>query len=354
MKESSMSGISGATRPARLLVPAVLAAAALLVTACSSGEKSPSDYSEGPLSKYTNALWDDEEYTQEKFDKQNVKEQELIASCMAKEGFEYIPDTNNGGVVFSTDDESDGPQWGTEEFAKQYGYGIIDWPGMNAQESSAEEEWVDPNADYVNSLSESEQEAYYEALSGPSPTEEEMLAMEDENYEYEYNWETSGCYGYAQHETQQDSDPYTAASEDPQFADLFKAMEEMWGNLYDEQNPNEDLAKLDRNWADCMAEAGVSEFTSPNTAQQMLFDEFNELSIISDEGEYQEPSKEEKKQFQEREIEVALADTKCKKKLKYEDEQMKIIFAEEQKFVDEHKAELEAMVAQYGIKSKKD
>ena len=39
---------------------------------------------------------------------------------------------------------------------------------------TAEEEQVDPNADYVASLSESEQMAFYEALHGPMPDEDEM------------------------------------------------------------------------------------------------------------------------------------------------------------------------------------
>ncbi|MHA3722796.1 hypothetical protein ACXR2T_02855 [Leucobacter sp. HY1910] len=349
-----MPKISRVTRPVRLILPAALAAAALMLTACSGADSNKTEPGQGPLSKYTNALWDGEEITQEQLDKQNIEEQDLIAACMAKEGFEYTPDTNNGGTVYSPDEEPEGPEWGTEEFAKQYGYGIIDSPWMGSEETMSEEEWVDPNADYVNSLSESEQTAYYEALSGPSPTEEEMAAMEDEDYQYEYNWETSGCYGAAQHELQQDTDPYQAASEDPQFADMFKAMEEMWNTLYDEQNPNEDIAKLNRTWADCMAEAGQNEFTSPNAAQQTLYDELNAMSMIGDDGEYKEPSKEENKKFQEREIEVALADTKCKKKSNYDDAQMKIMFDAEQKFVDEHTATLEAMVAQYGVKSKKD
>ncbi|WP_017793492.1 hypothetical protein [Leucobacter salsicius] len=342
-------------RTARLVLPAVLAAGALLLTACSGGDAGDKEPAQGPLTKYMNALFEGEEYTQETFDKQQLEVEELVAACMTKEGFEYIPNPSNGGMVMASEGESEGPEWGTEEFAKQYGYGIIDWPGSEDVEAQPDEdEYVDLNADYVNSLSESESAAYYEALHGPQPTEEEMLAQqEDENYEY--NWEEAGCYGAANNKVQQESNSYQAASEDPQFADLFTAMNEVFSVVYDEENPHEDVAKLNRDWADCVAEAGLSEFTSPNQAQQALFDEYNELqSAGGDNEEYVEPSKADKKKFQEREVEVAVADLACKKKLSYDDKLEKLQFELEQKFVDEHKAELDAMIAQYGTAAKKD
>lgn len=351
-----MSRHGRAHRSARLLLPAALAATALLLTACSGGSGS-GDSKEpelGPLSKYTEALFDGEEYTQEKFDKQQLEVEELVAACMTKEGFEYTPNPANGGMAMATEGEADGPEWGSEEFAKQYGYGIIDWPGREAMEAQTDdEEYVDLNADYVMSLSESEQNAYYEALHGPQPTEEEMLEME-ENESYEYNWETAGCYGAAQHEVQEDFSGYQAASEDPQYADLFTAMNEVWNVIYDEENPHEDVSKLNREWSDCMAEANLSEFSTPNAATQILYDEYEALQNPGGNDEYVEPSKADQKKFQEREIEVAVADAACKKKLSYDDQVTKLQFDIEQKFVDEHKAELDAMIAQYGKNAKKD
>lgn len=351
-----MSRHGRATRSARLLLPAALAATALLLTACSGGDNGGSKEPEmGPLSKYTEALFDGEQYTQEMFDKQQLETEELVAACMTKEGFEYTPNPANGGMAMATEGESDGPEWGSEEFAKQYGYGIIDWPGREEMEAQTDdEEYVDVNADYVNSLSESELDAYNEALHGPQPTEEEMLAME-EGDSYEYNWETAGCYGAANHEIQEKSNGYQAASEDPQYADLFTAMNEVWNVLYDQENLHEDVVKLNREWADCMAEAGYSEFSTPDAAMQSLYDEHNALQMPGGEdSEYAELSKADQKKFQEREIEVAVADSSCKKKLSFNDKLTELQFALEQTFVDEHKAELDAMIAQYGKNTKKD
>ncbi|MFT4232230.1 MAG: hypothetical protein QM606_05570 [Leucobacter sp.] len=333
---------------------ALLAAVALTLTGCSGdGSKSgdgKTSVEEGPLTKYLSALWDGEEYTQEQLDADTKKTEDLVAECMSKEGFEYTPNLQNGGTVYSSEDDS--IDWGSKEFAEQYGYGIVSWPGMEDQESAGEE-YVDPNQDYIDSLSESEQQAYYEALYGPGPTEEEMAAMEEGGGE-EYDWTTAGCQGAAQHEVQSESNNGMAAYEDPEFADLFAATNEVWNTLYDDENPPDGVVKLNGKWSDCMADAGYPDLTSPNTVSNDLSEEYSQLQMPDGEnGEYEEPTDADKKEFQKREIEIATADFECRKKIGYEDEMMKLQNELEQQFVDEHKAELEALVAKYGTEKKK-
>lgn len=335
-------------------VLALLAAATLTLTACSGGAKQGgnAEIDEGPLSKYLSALWDGEEWTQEKSDELQKKTEELVAECMSEEGFEYTPNVQNGGVVYSSDEEID---WGSDDFVKQYGYGIVNWPGMEEMQGQGEE-YVDPNQEYIESLSESEQQAYYEALSGPAPTEEEMAAMEDGSLEYD--WTMAGCYGSAQQETQEEMNGVQAAYEDPEFKELFEATDAMWSGLYDEQNLNDDVAKLNREWADCMAESGFGDYPSPNSVQMALSDEYNELqnaqnANLGENDEWQDLNEADKKKFQEREIEVAVADHACRDKSSYDDKLMEIQFDLEQKFVDEHKAELDALVAKHGVEKKK-
>lgn len=341
--------------PKRVSAPALalLAAATLVLTGCSDGGKSDGGATteDGPLSKYLSTLWDGEEYTQEKLDAETKQTEELVAACMQKEGFEYIPNLQSGGTIYSSEDEE--VEWGSKEFAEQYGYGIVEWPGMNDTPEDDSEEYVDPNQDYVEALSESEQTAYYEALHGPGPTDEEMAAMEDGDGGYEYDWTKSGCYGAAQHEVQSESSGGMAAYEDPEFTDLFDAMNEVWGAAYDEENPSDEVVEINREWADCMADAGHGDFTSPDSVQTVLYEEYDRLQMPDGEdGEWQELSETEKQKFQEREIDLALADRSCKQKIDYDDKSMKIQFALEQKFVDEHKTELDALVAQYGVEKK--
>ncbi|WP_449282321.1 hypothetical protein [Leucobacter sp.] len=332
---------------------ALLATATLALTGCSGDGKTGAEATaeDGPLGKYLSALWDGEEYTQEKLDAETKQTEELVAECMSEEGFEYVPDVQNGGTVYSS--ESDEIDWNSEEFVEQYGYGIVNWPGMDDMPEDTGEEYVDPNQDYVESLSESEQQAYYEALNGPGPTDEEIAAMEDEDGGYEWDWTTSGCYGSAQHQVQTESNGGMAAYEDPEFAELFEATNELYEATWSDESQNDDVIALNREWAECMADAGYDGFSSPMLAQQTLSDEYYELQMPDgEEGEWQEPSAADKKKFQEREIEVALTDRDCKKKLAYEDELLEIQFDLEQKFVDEHRAELDALVAKHGVEKK--
>lgn len=337
----------------RISLPAMLVVAALALTGCSSGEGKKQAEEEGPLQRYMSALWGGEEQNQEFYDKQQTETEELVAKCMSKEGFEYKPNTQNGMTVMTTDEEEDGPEWGSAKFAETYGYGIIDWPGMEETQSLGEDMPVDPNQKYVESLSQSEQQAYQETLYGPQPSEEEMAEMSGEDMAMEYDWKTAGCYGAAQHEAQGESQK---AFEDPEFKDLLEEMNEMSSEMYGggEGGPsNEDMLKLDRKWSECMTEAGY-DFPNPMEASNALNNDWSEAQNAggSDSGEYKEPSKEVKKKFQAKEIKTAVADTKCQEKLNYRDEQLKISNKLEQKFLDEHKTELDAMLAKYGSKKK--
>lgn len=347
--------MSSRTTSARYWIPAALAVAALALTGC-SGDKGGSDKKgpeEGPLGTYMSALWDGEEMSQEKLDKENLKVEELVAECMTKEGFEYAPNASSGGVVMSTgeDEGDDAPDYGSEEFAKEYGFGIVDFPGMSEMVGPDEQE-ADPNQKYIESLSESEQEAFYNTLYGPGPTEEEMAAMEA-GEGYTSDWTREGCYGAARHETQQDSGGGMAAYEDPEFTDLFAAMNEVWGVVYADGNEHPDIAKLNRDWSDCMADAGHPDLENPMTAQNELNEEYNTLQTGgSDEPDenFTGPSEKDKQAFKEREIALATADAKCRADLKYDAKQQEVAFAAEQEFVDENKAQLDALLAKHGTK----
>lgn len=343
----------------RFSIPAVLVVAALALTGCSGGGDKKADAQEGPLQKYMSAMWDGEEFTQDDLDKQQVKIEELVAKCMAKEAFEYTPNAQNGGRVFTSSEDDDGPEWGSLKFAETYGYGMVDWPGKEEMENQGNsgEDYVDPNQKYVESLSESEQQAYQEALWGPPQEESEV----NEDGSYEYDWKTAGCQGAAQNEVQPQGQSYY---DDPEFEELNQKMQEVWSEAYgDGENPstNEDIVKLDRKWAECITEAGY-DYTSTVQPQNELREEWNEkqnAGFNEETGEYKEPTKDEQKKLKEdekvfkaKEIKIAVADKKCQEKVNYTEEQFKASSKIEQKFLDENKAELDAMIAKYGTKKK--
>ena len=331
----------------RSTVPlAALAATAmvLVLSGCGGASSDELSYEDSPLNEYLAAAWGSDlspEEQQKKFDEQQVKVEELISECMSEEGFEYVPNTSSGGVM-----TSDGGEWEPDkrEWVEKYGYGYVNSPFAEQQdEGPTDQEYVDPNADYVSSLSESEQTAFYEVLYGPPQEESEM----SEDGSYEYNWETAGCQGWAQHELEGD-DPWQAE----EFADLRANMEELWTTSQDAP----ELADLNAEWASCMADKGEPGFEKQMDAGQSIIDDQNALydaaygdgseQVDLDLPDFVDPSESpEMKELGEREIALALVDLECREKTSFTKKSMEIRFALEEKFIAANKADLDAFKA---------
>ncbi|SDP03912.1 hypothetical protein SAMN05660199_03080 [Klenkia soli] len=319
-----------------------LAATAVVLAGCSSSPDDDTDAAErtSPLSVYLDAVYGgdlSDEELQAQYDDQNARVEEMVASCMQDEGFEYIPNTTNGGVVYSGDENVYEPD--DRDWVSQYGYGAINYPGRDEQSSDPGQEYVDPNADYVASLSESEQQAFNESLYGPQPTEEEQAAMEDGSYEYDPA--NAGCYGAAQQEVYEADD----LSQSEEFAPLFEEI----NSLYEDSQNSPELTALDAEWAACMDAAGHPGFTTQFDAQNSIYDAQNELwnaVPVDDEGmSTGEPDQAAMDALGEEEITLALADLDCREETDYRQRAEDIQFAVEEQFVADHKTELEALRA---------
>lgn len=322
-------------RPSHLRWTSALTLAGLLaLTGCSDDKASGSDGSEpdeGPLSKILNAAWG--EYDEEESNRQQAEVENLVAECMAAEGFEYVPqDFSSMSVSISEEDMED---MNTEEWVAKNGYGMS--MGMETSEEPVDEEteeWVDPNADYLATLSESEATAYYEVLYGVQPemTEEEMET-------YEYTWEDSGCQGSAQHEVFAEQDIYT----DPRFEDLTESINEVYSDS--EKDPR--LVELAAEWADCMADADFTDFATPQDAMTSVSEAQSEVYTFEGEmtEEYAGPSDEAIAKFRELELSTALADFRCKEKVDWDRVSAEVTFEREEAFVKDNKAALDEFVA---------
>jgi hypothetical protein len=343
------------SRPARVLAVAGALAATLALGACSAdgpddegggGSSGAREWKPGPLDEYQArisgySLDDDrsQEELQAESERQNRQVEELVASCMQEEGFDYIPVDNTGS--FSSSDDID-VEWGTREFAEQYGYAISTNPWDTGEEPEGEE-WVDPNADYVSAMSEGEQTAYYEALHGP-----QVDYVEGEE-PVEYDWTTAGCYGAAQHEV------YDGGVEVGEFAGL----EAELNRYYETQLDDPRIVAIEAEWASCMADAGYDGQTAASEVQNALYTEWEAIQGWND-PEYQAqaeswdwdaepdgppaPQVDEAavKEFTEKEIAMAVADFECQEKVDYVKEITRIDHERQQEFVDQHEAELEA------------
>ncbi|WP_217184386.1 hypothetical protein [Streptomyces sp. AC495_CC817] len=322
---------------------AALAATALALSlaGCAGGANGELTYEDSPLGEYLSSAFGGDmspEEQQKQIEEQQRKSEELMAECMAKEGFEYTPNIQNAGSVVSSDDVEWEPE--KKEWVEKYGYGIVNSP-FNQEMGDPGEEYVDPNQEYLDSLSESERNAFYETAYGVPPTEEEM----SEDGSFEYDWENSGCQGWAQHELQGE-DPWQS----DEFAELRDKMSTLWSSTQDAP----EFKALNAEWSSCMSDAGEPGFKTQPEAQQSISDEQNKIyeAVYGDGTEEVDPSttedpskSPEMKALGEKEIALALVDLACREKTSYAQESLKIQFALEEKFIKDNKADLEAFKA---------
>lgn len=230
-----------------------------------NGGESPSEPELGPLDKYFEQMYGD--YDEEQSNADMIRIEELTAECMAELGFQYTPVdySSQGGMVVSS--EADDIPWDTLEFAEQYGYGATTNPWGDEQPLPEEtgEEWVDPNQEYVETMSETEQQAYWEALYGVQNFDET-----DPEAEYEYNWEDAGCQGAASNEVYGDMG---MGGSDDEFTALQEDMNAMWeASMADPR-----IAELNAEWATCMADAGYAGLAEPADAQNLIYEKTNAI-----------------------------------------------------------------------------
>jgi len=301
----------------------------LLLAGCSGDESTSAaaDEPESPLAEYYEKLFP--EQLSEDQDARMRESEAIVAACMQEAGFEYIPRdpaTDGSGVVDMAPDE----EYGTEEYAAAHGYNITTF---DQEAGPVTEEMVDPNEDYVSSMSESEATAYYEALYGAMSSEE----FDPEAEAPAYDWTTSGCTGKAEHEVgggELYSDP------------AFMSFQEDTMALYEKAQKSPETVALNAEWADCMADAGYADYQSPEDAMN----DINERAMALYEGGSEtEPMPDEAAMDELREIELdtAVADYRCQEEIDYADTSQAIMAEFEQEYVDTHRAELDALVAEH-------
>ncbi|QHC58333.1 hypothetical protein [Rathayibacter sp. VKM Ac-2760] len=309
------------------LLSALSLASMLALSACSAPADDAPEKETSPLSAYLDTLYGGDlspEEQKQKDAEQDRAREELIATCMREQGFDYTPSVQSGSFA-EVDEDDYRPD--DREWVVQYGYGIADFPGRDEPVEPGEE-YVDANADYVAGLSESEQAAFSEALNGPAVTE-------DESGSAEYDWTTAGCFGAAQHELEKD-EPARSEEHRP----VLDAIDEFYSRV----QTTPELADLDAAWSSCLADAGHPGFATEYDAQNSINDELTAVYEAAGDTTV-EPTDPKLQAVGEKEIELALADLDCREKTDYKAVHKRIQDALEQQFVDDHRAELDALKA---------
>jgi len=334
----------------RTLVLALLCAFALMASACgasgsdSSAEVSADDESgqasdadspatsseagdgiESPIAELLGIPIGDGDAADEYFDDLGRQAEILVAECMLAQGFQYqvVDHSQFDSLDVNIDFES-------REFAEEYGFGIASNPFGDSFE--ALENFVDPNQEYTEALTEGEREAYELALNGEFPESPEDFD----------NFEPGGCQNEAFEEV------FTFGEVFEQFGDAFDEIEQAY-----EADPR--IVGAATGWSGCMSEAGHS-YSDQDGATSDIRRRFNSILSGSDAfaapapslGEDGEPeivfgpqslNSEAQAQVDELAVQeraIAVASWECNQPLREIEDEVRLEY--EQRFVDENGA----------------
>lgn len=266
--------------------------------------------------------------------------EELIAECMAEQGFEYVPRTAAGPMPqAATAVEDDGLD--PIEYAQQWGYAITTGPPDEGPGPSPSPEVVDPNEELRAGMTETERTAYDTALWGvpldPADGEEYVEPTGDQR----------GCHTVAN-----DAVYGSGVEEDDPFADLMDEMSRMWESV----GTDDRVLAAQAEWAACMTDAGHPGLASVGDGEKVVLDLvqpiLDEVWATVPEDAAEEERRAAQALIDERtaaitpqEIEIAVADMTCREQVRYEDVYAEVDRDLQQQFYDAHRAELEQWVA---------
>ena len=240
----------------------------------------------------------------------HIAQQNLIAACMAEQGFTYLPLE----ILMPPDPAAQSTvPLDTRAYAERYGFGIAAGHGHISEESRP----LDPNDELLAEMSAAGRAAWRIALEGDPQSAEEWA-----------NWEMRGCWGKAMLATG------SVMQANDEWASFRTELERFMMSIYDDPQ----VLALDAEWASCMIDAGQPGLNRPGFfgVNLTLRDEWFNNGLMN-----AEPSDPRVLAFADREIAAAVADWDCREALNYEVEFRAIQVALHAQFVETHRAELE-------------
>jgi hypothetical protein len=242
---------------------AVVSAAAILVTGCSGGET-------GAGTKRVtlgSALGIDEAPDLTAIQRQS---QELVAQCMTDAGWEYLPVQYPDQTVINNPSEDD-------ELARikleglGVAYSLLNDPATSSIYDGLSTDFVNPNDDYVATLSEDEKAAYEDSLFG--------TAEEQAQSSVTYSWfdpETGNGSGYtaSQSGCQGEADAAVMRDVRTQTPEDTMAMMRYFTDLQTRFEADPRTMKLGVRWVSCIKESGY-DYASPDTFQTVAHADFS-------------------------------------------------------------------------------
>jgi hypothetical protein len=213
----------------------------------------------------------DDPAAQARYNEQEQQRQEVIASCMSEEGFEYIPVDQSS---FNFADMNGGLDYDSREYAEKYGFGMTTQhmsqtsvgPDLVGYDDTMFEEMGndDPNQEIVEAMDPSTQEAYYLALYGAEPEIDPNFDPDtatEEELEDLYSFEPQGCFGEA----------YAGDNANNFYNDFEDELEEMWASIEDDPRIVEARLEIEN----CVADSGY-DFSMDSDGYEALWNQFQD------------------------------------------------------------------------------
>jgi len=294
-----------------------------------SAQQQASEWQLGPLDEYMFAITGTQpnptaEQSRAVMIRDDRIREELVAACMAEQGFTYIPNLPEI-IIMPAIQNADALEWGTREFVAQAGFGISVRPPASGLGGVGPAMTPDPNEALRAAMSASERAAWEEALWGGEPT-----AF------------GAGCSGLAWQQMQQPDGFAAIAAEVESF------------RLRLQHGTAPEIAGLNAEWAACMTEAGFTSLPVPRGLVMALNLEFQALQgWVIEENEFgntqlsrppgaTDPTPQQLAAFTEREIAIAVTDYDCRAQISYEQRFNQIDIELQQEFVAQFRNELAA------------
>ncbi len=313
----------------------------------------------------------DQAASEAQFAEEERKRQEAIATCMRAEGFEYTPQDPSEFAFFGGDEDI---EWGSEEWVRTFGYGVTtqsfsqsevgpELIGYDDSQFRDDDGPVDPNFEYMQSLSEPEQEAYQLALYGQEPEFDPETMTDEEINAIFQDFEFGGCQNQASEEGDfgkqqafyqefgdQINEMYEAMEEDPRVLDAQAKIEACVVDKGVEYIPEEDAYEYFEEQLEPIRSNTYQQFeTDPLAEEDAAAMSDEEIEEFYDNLPQPEVSDEDKAilgELQQEEIASAVAAFECGGGFSNQFELFNELRVEyEQRFMDENAAALEAFAA---------
>jgi hypothetical protein len=256
-----------------------------MLAACGGDDENPPDQTQQPTSGGNgNAEVGKEEFglTEEGLVIAIENTETAIATCMAGEGFEYIP---NDPVTVRNAMASLAavPGLNDEEFVEQYGYGFSTLPPTREFRAG------DENQAIYEDLPASDQTAYDRALWGENTSATLVFMIENEDFEG-----AGGCTKTAIEQV------FTEEQRNPNFTNPFDVQVAQDSRVID----------ATKEWSTCMSEDGY-DFESPEDAEDQIRERYESLTKGQDPNTLEGADADALAELQAEERAIAAADLIC-------------------------------------------